>query len=151
MMKIEVMMKAIGLKWQGLLVMGLIAVLLAGCGSRSNPESNRSANTRADENTNIGASATANGSELFNSLDCIHCHQMNGRGPGPSLAGIYGTSITLASGESVTVDEEYIRTSILDPRAQIHEGYQPMMPPFAGRVNDEELAALVEYIRSLSE
>jgi cytochrome c oxidase subunit 2 len=47
------------------------------------------------------------------------------------------------------MDEQYIRTSILDPRAQTHAGYPPIMPPYDGRISEEELAALVEYIRSL--
>jgi cytochrome c oxidase subunit 2 len=91
------------------------------------------------------------GAELFESLECIHCHQMNGGGPGPSLAGLYGEPVRLEGGERVTADETYIRRSILDPTAQVHAGYQPIMPPYAGRIDEGELSVLVEYIRSLSE
>jgi cytochrome c oxidase subunit II len=93
--------------------------------------------------------STTSGSELFEQLGCMHCHQMNGGGLGPSLTGLYGKTIPLENGQSVTADEQYIRTSIIDPNAQKHAGYQLVMPPFADRINEEELSALVEYIRSL--
>lgn len=124
-------------RWYWLVSLCLVAAALAGCGGQPSNESN------------AGAPSTASGSELFEQLDCVHCHQMNGNGPGPSLAGLYGETISLESGESVTVDEQYIRTSILDPRAQTHAGYQPIMPPYEGRINEAELSALVEYIQSL--
>ncbi len=38
-------------------------------------------------------------------------------------------------------DEDYIRESILNPRRQIVEGYQPIMPTFKGQVTEEQLDA----------
>jgi mono/diheme cytochrome c family protein len=95
--------------------------------------------------------SVAAGAELFERLNCIQCHRGDGRGPGPSLVGVYGQSIALASGETVIVDDQYIRTSILDPNANVHAGYTPIMPSYAGRVSEEELSLLVEYIRWLGE
>jgi cytochrome c oxidase subunit II len=117
----------------------LLSVLLAACGGDRNEEPAASAPTTAD------------GSELFENLGCVACHQTSGKGPGPSLAGLYGETIALEDGGSVTVDDQFIRTSILDPHAHTHAGYQPIMPSFEGRVTEEELSLLVEYIRSLSE
>ena len=76
---------------------------------------------------------------------------MNGSGPAPSLAGFEGKTIQLQSGESVIADEQYVRTSILEPNAQIHQGYMSIMPSYKGRVNEDEFTALVEYILSLEE
>ena len=90
------------------------------------------------------------GTALFESLDCIDCHKMDGRGTGPSLAGLYGETIPLENGGSVTADDQYIRTAILDPGRHIHAGYQPVMPSYRGRISEEELSTLVEYIRSLN-
>ncbi len=130
-------MKILG--WQWLLTLCLLSVVLAGCGQ-----------PRAE--ASIPATAgTAAGAELFNRLGCAACHQPHGNGPGPALAGLYGTTIALENGEEVVVDEAYLRRSILEPQAQIHAGYLPLMPSFAGQVNDDELAALVEYIRTLTE
>ena len=51
----------------------------------------------------------------------------------------------------MTADENYIRESILDPGAKIVKGYKPLMPTFQGLVSEEQLNALVAYVKSLSE
>ena len=48
-------------------------------------------------------------------------------------------------------DENYIRESILEPKAKIVAGFQPIMPTFQGQVNEEEMLQLVSYIRSLQQ
>jgi cytochrome c oxidase subunit 2 len=50
----------------------------------------------------------------------------------------------------VTADENYIRESILEPGAKIVQGFKPVMPTFQGQVNDEQLNALVDYVKSLA-
>lgn len=90
----------------------------------------------------------AEGRSLFQGLGCRQCHA----GPeavGPSLEGLFGTQVTLQSGQTVTVDEGYIRQSILNPGAQIVEGYEDVMPSFQDRLDEHRLNALVAYIRSL--
>jgi cytochrome c oxidase subunit 2 len=37
----------------------------------------------------------------------------------------------------------------MDPRARIVAGYEPVMPTFQGRVPAPEIAAIVEFIKSL--
>lgn len=91
------------------------------------------------------------GAVLFQNLGCSTCHLMNGRGIGPSLAGLYGSEVLLASGETVVADAQYIRRSIIDPNAQIVAGYSSDMPTFAGQISEEEVLQLIEYIRSLGE
>jgi cytochrome c oxidase subunit 2 len=49
----------------------------------------------------------------------------------------------------VTVDENYIRESILEPQAKIHEGFQPVMPSFAGTLDDNQINAIIEYIKTI--
>jgi cytochrome c oxidase subunit II len=63
--------------------------------------------------------------------------------------GLFGKTVTTQSGESVTVDEAYIRESILQPSAKVVAGYQPIMPTFQGIVTEEQLLQLVEYVKSL--
>ena len=55
----------------------------------------------------------------------------------------------LAGGATVAVDEAYVRESILTPQAKIVDGYQPLMPTFQGLVSEENVMALVEYVKSL--
>jgi mono/diheme cytochrome c family protein len=89
--------------------------------------------------------------QVFKDQGCEACHLADGSGAGPSLVGIFGQPEELDSGESVTVDEEYIRTSLLAPNDQIVAGYGPVMPPYEGRIGEDEILALIEYIKSLAE
>jgi cytochrome c oxidase subunit 2 len=95
-----------------------------------------------------GSLASA-GAKLFQDLACNTCHRPDAQGRGPVLEGLFGKSVTLQSGETVTVDEEYVRRSILTPSAQVAAGFQPIMPTFQGLVSEEQLLELVEYIKSL--
>jgi cytochrome c oxidase subunit 2 len=65
------------------------------------------------------------------------------------LQNLFGSAAALASGETVVVDEAYIRESILTPRAKIVAGFQPIMPTFQGLVSEEGLLELIEYVKSL--
>jgi cytochrome c oxidase subunit 2 len=96
-----------------------------------------------------GSLASA-GEKLFADLACNTCHRPDSRGRGPVLAGIFGRPIQLQSGETVTADEQYLRESILHPSAKVTAGYQPVMPAFQGIVTEEQLLALIEYVKSLS-
>jgi len=89
------------------------------------------------------------GQALFASLGCAACHTGVEGAIGPPLEGLSGSQVPLEDGTEVTADEAYLRESILNPQAHIVAGYQPIMPSFAGRVSEEELAALVAYIQSL--
>jgi cytochrome c oxidase subunit 2 len=92
--------------------------------------------------------ATAGG-ELFARLACTNCHQEGGGLAGPSLHGVFGRERQLADGRSVRVDEHYLRESILVPGAKVVAGYQPVMPSYQGQVNEENVLALIDYIKSL--
>lgn len=90
------------------------------------------------------------GEQLFTSFGCSSCHQPNGRGIGPSLVGLLGKEQEMSDGQVIVADAQYIRRSILDPRAQIVKGYPAVMPTFAGQIDEQELFTLVEYISALS-
>jgi len=97
----------------------------------------------------VGESLASRGQRLFNDLACNTCHLTDGRGRGPSLVNKFGTTEELASGGNAAIDEVYIRESILMPQAKIVAGYQPLMPTFQGLVSEENVMALVEYVKSL--
>ena len=94
-------------------------------------------------------SLAESGAKLFASLACNTCHRPDAQGRGPVLEGLFGKSVTLQNGETVTVDESYVRESILSPAAKVASGFQPIMPTFQGLVSEEQLLELVEYIKSL--
>jgi cytochrome c oxidase subunit 2 len=96
-----------------------------------------------------GSSLVSRGEQLFSDLACNTCHLSDGRGRGPSLTNKFGAAERLASGRTVAVDEGYVRESILMPQAKLVDGYQPLMPTFQGLVSEENVMALVEYVKSL--
>jgi cytochrome c oxidase subunit II len=91
----------------------------------------------------------AAGERLFTQLACVTCHLANGTGRAPSLNGVYSGKVLLADGSTVTADEGYIRESILQPKAKVVAGYQPVMPTFQGLVTEEQILDLTAYIKSL--
>ncbi|HTX53181.1 MAG TPA: cytochrome c oxidase subunit II [Candidatus Baltobacteraceae bacterium] len=90
------------------------------------------------------------GEKLFYQIGCSSCHQTTNTGRGPSLVGKFGTMEKLASGESVLVDEAYLRESIVFPQAKIALGYPPIMPTFTGLVTEDGIVQLIAYIKSLA-
>jgi cytochrome c oxidase subunit II len=98
----------------------------------------------------LGAgSLSQRGEQLFNDLACNTCHLGDGTGRGPSLVNKFGSPEELNNGTRIAVDESYIRESILMPQAKLVAGYQPLMPTFQGLVSEENVMALVEYVKSL--
>jgi cytochrome c oxidase subunit II len=95
-------------------------------------------------------SVVASGEKLVQELGCVTCHQQAATGRGPSLHGIFGKEMQLQDGGSVTVDENYLRESILNPQARIVSGYQPIMPTYQGLITEEGLMQIIAYIKSLN-
>ena len=95
-------------------------------------------------------SLASTGERLFSELTCNTCHRRDARGRGPMLEGVFGHPVQLQDGTVVTADENYIRESIMQPAAKVTAGFQPVMPAFQGLVSEEQLLALIEYIKSLS-
>ncbi len=98
--------------------------------------------------TGQGTMAQA-GEKLFTDLACATCHKANTTGRGPTLVGLYGKAVSLDGGGSIEADEAYIRQSIVNPRAKMVAGFQPLMPTFQGLISEEGLLQLIEYIKSL--
>lgn len=82
---------------------------------------------------------------------CVACHSIDGkRGAGPSWKGLWAAKDHPIEGGTVEVDENYIREAILEPNAKISAGYpKGVMPTFQGALKEEELTALIEFIKTL--
>jgi cytochrome c oxidase subunit II len=91
------------------------------------------------------------GEKIFAELGCSTCHRSDTQGRGPNLLGVFGRPVQLEDGRTVTADENYIRESILDPGAKVVAGFKPVMPTFQGLVSEEQVNALVAYVKSLSQ
>lgn len=81
-------------------------------------------------------------------LGCTSCHSIDGRrSEGPTWKGLWGSEVTLADGSVVVADEAYLTRAILDPAAEVRQGFQPGMP--ALEVTDEQLDALLAHLEEL--
>lgn len=99
-----------------------------------------------------GLTLAQRGEKLSNSKGCVACHSTDGNVKvGPTWKGLSGlTGHEMANGEKVTVDDNYLRDSILNPNSQIVKGYSAgVMPAFQGQLTEEQLTALIEYIKTL--
>jgi cytochrome c oxidase subunit 2 len=91
------------------------------------------------------------GEKLFAQKQCVGCHTTDGRpSNGPSLRGIFGSKRVIADGTEVTADENYLRESILYPNAKVHMGYSAgLMPAFQGQMSEDDLSAVISYLKKL--
>ena len=95
-------------------------------------------------------SLASRGAADFRAFGCSGCHDAHSVIHAPDLNNLYGRTVPLASGQFVTVDERYVRDSILQPSRDIAAGYADDMPSFAGRVSEQQLVELIAYIKSLA-
>lgn len=90
------------------------------------------------------------GKDMYSKNGCAACHSIDGSaGVGPTFKALYGKNESLQDGTTIEVDENYLRESILIPQAKVVQGFAPSMPSFKGILTDEEIDALIAYIKSL--
>jgi mono/diheme cytochrome c family protein len=93
-----------------------------------------------------GLAGATTGDQIFTAAGCGACHTLAKANAtatvGPSLEDL----AQAAEGQGGS-PEDFVRESIVDPDAVVAEGYQAgVMPAFEGRLTDEQLNALVEYL-----
>ena len=91
------------------------------------------------------------GERLYQQRGCQSCHSVDGSNrTGPTYKDAFGSQRDLVSGETVPIDENYVRESILYPKAKIAKGYNPVMPSYKGQLSDDDIASLIAYLKTLS-
>jgi len=84
--------------------------------------------------------ASVDAAAVFEEQGCAGCHTLEAAGSQGSIGPDLDATL-------VGEDGAYIEESIIDPSAEIEEGFGPSMPTdFAQRLTPEELDALVQYI-----
>lgn len=91
-----------------------------------------------------GGTPEERGKSLVEGLaGCIACHTIAGAGGniGPDLTNVYTEK-----------GEAYIHESIINPNADIVEGFQPNIMPqnFAERLSEEQISDIIAYLKSVS-
>src|SRR5690606_34439123 len=89
------------------------------------------------------------GFPLFRKHGCMGCHAAASSVHAPELSGLLGRRVHLSGGGSVVADETYIRDAMMEPQKAIVAGYDDIMPSFKNQLDEEEIMAIIEYIRSL--
>jgi cytochrome c oxidase subunit 2 len=91
------------------------------------------------------------GAQYAQAFGCLGCHSTDGSVlVGPTFQGLFGSQQTFEDGTTGVADEAYLRNSILDPGAQIVQGFSDVMrKDYADKVTDEQLDALIEFIAGL--
>ena len=117
------------------------------------PTVSNDGNTDGNETVvEVDGEAAARGETLASDIGCFACHTVDGTpSTGPTWKGLAGSSRPLESGETVTADQNYLTLSIVDPQAQVVQGFDPVMPTtYADQLSQDEINDLVEYIQSLA-
>jgi cytochrome c oxidase subunit 2 len=98
------------------------------------------------------------GRKVFLKYRCLSCHSATGDARGPVLEELFGREVhyrlpgepaQTANWRTTIADEDYIRESVYTPEAKIVAGYENIMPTFKGQVMEDEMIALIAYIRTL--
>jgi len=91
------------------------------------------------------------GEQIYANSGCNACHSLDGsKLVGPTFKGLIGGESELEDGEIITADENYVRESILEPQGKTVKGYPPVMPSFKGILSDNDISALIAYMKTLN-
>jgi mono/diheme cytochrome c family protein len=108
--------------------------------------------TAAPPSSSGGGAAAAAGAKLFASLGCSGCHSLTGATlVGPTFKGLYGSKVTLSTGQTVTADDAYLLQSIQDPDAKIVKGFPKGVMSATirpGSVPEAKAKQLIAFIKS---
>jgi cytochrome c oxidase subunit 2 len=87
-----------------------------------------------------GGGAAADGEQIFTAQGCGSCHTLAAAG----ASGTVGPDL----GKLENTDEAFVRESIVDPSAEVEQGFPDGVMPadFGDKLSPEELDALVKYL-----
>ena len=96
------------------------------------------------------SAAGRQGKQVASDNGCGACHSTSGsKGTGPTWKGLAGSKVQLADGSSVTADDDYLRRSITEPKAQIVDGFPSgVMPSY--NLSAQEIDDVIAYLHDLA-
>lgn len=93
------------------------------------------------------------GQRLLFERGCMSCHSLTGSAMvGPTFKGLFGSKVRVRSrGESqiVVADDDYIRQSIINPGAEVTDGFPNTMPPSKNILSEDEIGEIIKYLKEL--
>ncbi|MDD5676015.1 MAG: cytochrome c oxidase subunit II [Chitinivibrionales bacterium] len=93
------------------------------------------------------------GETLLFERGCVSCHSVEGATMvGPTFKGLFGSHVRVSTAgklRTITADEDYIKRSIVDPGADIVDGFPNTMPSARDVLSDEEIGKITDYLKAL--
>jgi cytochrome c oxidase subunit 2 len=98
-----------------------------------------------------GLTMAQKGEKLYNGKGCVACHSTDGSiKVGPSWKGAWGSTREMTDGRKMLYDENYFKNCVLNPSSKTVKGYPAgVMPSFQGQLKEEDILALIEFVKSL--
>lgn len=111
---------------------------------------------------NVATSVASQGETLFRENGCTGCHGPNSNVRAPNLVGIYGKDRPVQVAETgpwsadlpattMKADYRYLHDAIMLPTKEVAAGYKPIMPSYKGRLSEEQVIQLIDYIKTLGQ
>ena len=93
----------------------------------------------------------AQGKALSDQFGCEACHTLTGaKSSGPTWKGLAGRNVRLTTGQVVKATDGYLINAIVQPDAEIVEGYSSgIMSTAIGNIPLAQAKAIVAFIKSL--
>jgi cytochrome c oxidase subunit 2 len=105
--------------------------------------------------TGVSAAGAA-GLNIMKVQGCFACHSIDGsRIVGPTYLNLYGSQVTVTENDkdvTYTADDAYLKHCINDPNSRIVKGFQKnLMQSYKGLLSDDDIAKIIEYLKTLKE
>jgi cytochrome c oxidase subunit 2 len=102
----------------------------------------------------VAATPASLGRKIYSTIGCMACHSIDGSPmTGPTFKGAFGHEVTVTTAgkeRTLTMDEAYIKHSILEPNADIVKGFNAnLMQTYKSQLTDQDIANITEFIKSL--
>ena len=103
--------------------------------------------------TPTAETAPDDGAKLLESKGCTGCHSTDGTAKvGPSFKGVFGKKETVirdGRDAEITVNEAFIRMTLLEPEKERVKGYPPIMPSQKDQLSPREIDAIIAHLKTL--
>jgi cytochrome c oxidase subunit 2 len=101
------------------------------------------------------ANSAEAGLKLIQANGCVACHSIDGTPlVGPSFKGLLNSTksvITDGKKREIIADEDYIKESIYNPSKDVVENFPKVMISYKASINEEQLKAIIAYLKSIEE
>lgn len=119
----------------------------------NNVEEKLSAKVEVKKDIQVVVEKKIDANSILSANGCVGCHSSDGsKRVGPSYKGMFGRTVSVKVDgvlKEVLSDEAYLKRALLEPNAEVVDGYPGIMSSYKGVLSDEEISSLIEYFKGL--